>query len=302
MLTRRPCWFVVIFSVLGLAGLGPVIVVAQQEANEQELEKEMQASSEEHMRFELGVNDITTPSIAAVLKDLGSFQPVPLETIATNNREAVFANRMQTALHFGSLVADGFMLTVAERPTDVQEVGKALIRQSRALGVGDRLTMRSKSLFELSDKGDWVGMRQELVQTQGDVEKSMLELRDEEMAHMISLGGWLRGYQLAAESCSISYSPDRSRILARAEIIDYYLDRLDTLHPRLKQTEFATKLISEIKEIKQITLETENGVLTEEQVRKARDASDRAIAVALGPVDAEGRLLKSEAPAAVSPN
>ena len=266
---------------------------AQPETEEQRLDREMRESSEEHMRLELGVNEITAPSIAAVLRDLGTFQPVPMSTIAQNDREAVYANRMQTAIHFGSLVADGFMLTIAERPTDIQDVGKALIRQSRALGVSDRLTKRSKSLFELSEKGDWIGMREELARTQSDVEKSMLDLRDEEMAHMISLGGWLRGFQLAAKSCATSYSADRSRILARAEIIDYFLDRLDTLHPRLKKTDYATNLTSSLRELKTLTLEANEGSLTQEQTLLASDIADRAVGIALGPVDAEGRILKT---------
>jgi len=266
---------------------------AQPETEEQRLDREMRESSEEHMRLELGVNEITAPSIAAVLRDLGTFQPVPMSTIAQNDREAVYANRMQTAIHFGSLVADGFMLTIAERPTDVQDVGKALIRQSRALGVSDRLTKRSKSLFELSEKGDWIGMREELARTQSDVEKSMLDLRDEEMAHMISLGGWLRGFQLAAKSCATSYSADRSRILARAEIVDYFLDRLDTLHPRLKKTDYATNLTSSLRELKTLTLEANEGSLTQEQTLLASDIADRAVGIALGPVDAEGRILKT---------
>ncbi len=274
---------------------GPEAALSQQqETEEQRLDREMRESSEEHMRLELGVNDVTAPSIAAVLRDLGSFQPVPLETIAQNNREAVYANRMQTAIHFGSLVADGFMLTIAERAAEIQDIGKALIRQSRALGVSDRLTKRSKSLFELSEKGDWIGMREELARTQTDVEKSMLDLRDEEMAHMISLGGWLRGFQLAAKSCATSYSADRSRILARTEIIDYYLDRLDTLHPRLKKTDYVMNLTSSLRELRTLTLEADGGSLTQEQTLRASDIADRAVGIALGPVDAEGRILKTD--------
>ena len=53
-------------------------------------------------------------------------------------------------------------------------------------------------------------MREELIRTQADVEKTMIDLHDEEMSHMISLGGWLRGFQLAANSCAQSYSRGQS--------------------------------------------------------------------------------------------
>lgn len=280
----------VVFSLLA----GAAVLSAQepeQPPMDRQLEKELQKSSDEHMRDELGVNDITTPLIATILKDFGTFQPIPLDLIAQTPLDATYENRLQTSLFFGSLVADGFMLTIAERPQDVQNIGRSLIKQSRALGVGDRLTSRSKSLFELSDKGDWQGMREELVRTQGDVEKSMLDLRDEEMAHMISLGGWLRGFQLAAYSTVQRYTPEKAGILGRPEIMDYYLDRLDTLHPRLKKTEFVTALIAKLKELRLLATNAETGVLTEAEVKKMSDLANEAEAIALGPVDSDGKII-----------
>ena len=256
------------------------------------IDTELKQSSDDYMREELGVNPITTPSIQDILKQLELFRPIPLELIDSAKRDATFNNRLQTAMHFGSLVADGFMLTLAERPKDVQDVGKALIRQARALGVGERLTKRSKSLLEFSDKGDWLGMRQELVRTQQDVETSMLELRDEEMAHMISLGGWLRGFQLGAASTVTSYTPNKARILGNVEIMDYFLDRLSTLHPRLKKTEFVKTLTERIKEIRNLTAENQGSVLSPDQVAKVRDLANEAEAAAVAKVDEEGNFEK----------
>jgi len=261
---------------------------------QQDIDAELQRSSDEHMREELGVNPITTPSIQEVLKQLEVFRPVPVALIDSANREATFNNRLQTAMHFGSLVADGFLLTLAERPQDLQDVGKALIRQARALGVGERLTKRSKSLLEFSDKGDWMGMRQELVRTQQDVETSMLELRDEEMAHMISLGGWLRGFQLGANSTADAYSPAKAQVLGNTEIMDYFLDRLDTLHPRLKKTEMVTVLTNRLKEIRAAAAEAGGKALTAAQVEKIRGLANEAEATATARVDEEGQFEKAK--------
>ena len=258
------------------------------------IDTELKQSSDDYMREELGVNPITTPSIQDILKQLELFRPIPVELIGSAKRDATFNNRLQTAMHFGSLVADGFMLTLAERPKDIQDVGKALIRQARALGVGERLTKRSKSLLELSDKGDWLGMRQELVRTQQDVETSMLELRDEEMAHMISLGGWLRGFQLGANSTASSYTPNKAKILANADNIDYFLDRLSTLHPRLKKTEFVKTLTERIRGIRNLITENQGQALTPDQVAKIRDLANEAEAAAVAKVDEEGNFEKTK--------
>ena len=244
------------------------------------------------MREELGVNPITSPSIASLLNDLEVFRPIPIKLIEATDHSASFGNRLQTALHFGSLVADGFMFTLAERPQDIQNIGKELIRESKALGVGGRLTKRSKSLFELSDKGDWVGMREELVRTQEDVEQSMMELHDEEMAHMISLGGWLRGFQLGATSTQERYSEAKAKILGRIEVVEYFLDRLDTLKPDLKQTEMVSALIGRLREIRLVMVEASGQTLTEAQVARLKKLADQAETVATAKVDADGKFLE----------
>jgi hypothetical protein len=278
-----------VFFILASLLLG---VPAGFSQTEEQFSEDLRESSEEHMREELGVNPITSPSIAGLLNDLEIFRPIPIKLIESTDHSASFGNRLQTALHFGSLVADGFMFTLAERPQDIQNIGKELIRESKALGVGGRLTKRSKSLFELSDKGDWVGMREELVRTQEDVEQSMMELHDEEMAHMISLGGWLRGFQLGATSTMERYSEAKAKILGRIEVVEYFLDRLDTLKPDLKQTEMVSALIGRLREIRLVMVEASGQTLTEAQVARLKKLADQAEAVATAKVDADGNFLE----------
>ena len=278
-----------VFSILASLLLG---VPAGFSQTEEQFSEDLRESSEEHMREELGVNPITSPSIAKLLNDLEIFRPIPIKLIEATDHSASFGNRLQTALHFGSLVADGFMFTLAERPQDIQNIGKELIRESKALGVGGRLTKRSKSLFELSDKGDWVGMREELVRTQEDVEQSMMELHDEEMAHMISLGGWLRGFQLGATSTVERYSEAKAKILGRIEVVEYFLDRLDTLKPDLKQTEMVSALIGRLREIRLVMVEASGQTLTEAQVARLKKLADQAEAVATAKVDPDGNFLE----------
>ncbi len=281
-------------AILIIASIGFMLTLSARAQND--IEAELKASSDEHMREELGINPVTSPSIATLLNDLEAFRPAPLKLLDATSRETSFNNRLQTALHFGSLVADGFILTIAERPKDVQDVGKELIRQARALGIGERLTKRSKSLLDLSDKGDWIGMRQELVRTQEDVENTMMELRDEEMAHIVSLGGWLRGFQIGTTSTAEKYTPAKADILAKADVIDYFIDRLETLNPDLKQTEMVSALVEGIKKIRLVLIETQGVTPTEAQVAKLKQLADEAHAIATARVDEEGRFTKSPNP------
>lgn len=256
-----------------------------------QLEIMLDESSELHMREELGVNPITAPAIRNLLNQLDQFRPVPMELIAQNKRDLTFANRLQTAMHFGSLVADGFMLTLAERQADIEDIGRALIRQANNLGVGDRLTRRSKSILEKSSRGDWIGMRQELINTQGDVEDAMMELRDEEVAHLVSFGGWLRGFQLSTNATADNYFPSRAEALVNDEVMEYFQDRLSTLHPQMLQTELVTGIRNKLGQIREIGIAAKGRAPTREEVEQMRTLANEIFLLSVSPVNEEGRII-----------
>jgi hypothetical protein len=268
--------------------LSTALVTAQ---SADQLERMLDESSEQHMREELGVNPITAPAIRNLLNQLDQFRPVPMELIAQNKRDLTFANRLQTAMHFGSLVADGFMLTLAERQADIEDIGRALIRQANNLGVGDRLTRRSKSILEKSSRGDWIGMRQELINTQGDVEDAMMDLRDEEVAHLVSFGGWMRGFQLSANATAENYFPSRAEALVNDEVMEYFQDRLSTLHPRMLQTELVEGIRNKLGQIRAIGLEAKGRPPTREEVAQMRTLANEIFLLSMSPVNEEGRVV-----------
>src|SRR5205823_6439262 len=95
---------------------------------------------------------------------------------------------------------------------------------------------------ELGSRGDWPRMRQELITTQTDVEQAMIELRDEKMAHLISLGGWLRGLEICARAVELDFSPQRAKLLAQPDLVDYFESEVQTLPPALAHLPLFEKL------------------------------------------------------------
>lgn len=256
-----------------------------------EMEEGFTEGSETHMREELGVNDTTTPPIQKLLMDLDNFQPIPMKLVEANDLDATFPNRFQTALHFGSLVADGFVIVINERAQGIQDLGRALLRQARALGVGDSMTRRAASLIDLGQKGDWPRLREELVKTQGDVEQAMLNLHDEEMAHLISFGGWLRGFQLAVNATAENYTPQRAQGLQRLDVMSYFIDRLDTLNPRVKQTKLVSLLISDLNTIYSIASKADARPLSQSEVKDIQKLANEMVGAALSKADDKDGIL-----------
>ena len=221
-------------------------------------------SKDQDYREELGVNEFTAPSIEKLFNTLDSLKPIPINALVRPVTELNTAERSKYALSFGVLIGDGFLDVEAEQNKDIESLGRELIRRAKVLGVEQRVSRHSRKLLDLAKQNDWNRLRKELIVTQEDVEKALLELRDEPIVHLLSLGGWIRGLQIAAASVAADYSPERAKTLRNIELLDYYLDRLNTLSPRLKRSELVQKITAQL-EIVQTTFK-ESEVLSPAQV------------------------------------
>lgn len=248
---------------------------------------------DDYAREELGVNEVTTPSIQRLFTELEVFKPIPVSLIADTDFDRVYNNRFQTSLNFGSLICDGFFAVVAEQKPLIQKVGRALLRQAKSLAVGQRLASHANSLLDIGQRGDWSELKLELIKTQSDVEQAMIELRDEEMAHMISLGGWLRGFEVGAIVTAENYTPQRAAGLMKTDVMDYFLDRLSTLNPRLKNTELVTGITSRLQTIRKIAGEASDRAPSKSEVEQMRDLAVEINKIASSQVDSEGRIIKA---------
>jgi hypothetical protein len=193
-------------------------------------------SEGEHEREELGVNRYTIPRIDRLFEQLDKLRPLPFDQLWRPLPTAGTTQREVKGLVFGGLVADGFLIVAGKKQNLVDELGRVLIREARGLGVGDSVTRHSASLSELGRAGKWQAVRKELSATQDDVEKAMIALRDEKLAALISLGGWLRGLEMTSAAVQANYSPERARVLQQPELVEYFAEELATLPPQVEES------------------------------------------------------------------
>ena len=206
----------------------------------------------EHEREELGINPYTAPSVAEIFQQLDDLKPLPYEQLKREFPQAAHASREQMGMVFGGLVADGFLIVEAQKRNLVEDLGRVLLRQARSLGVGDRVMRHSASLTELGKKGDWGAVRRELISTQQDVEEAMTELKDQKMAHLISLGGWLRGLEICAGAVESNYTPDRAAVLWQRDLINYFAEEMKTLPPTIAHKPLFEKVRAGVNSIRDL--------------------------------------------------
>jgi hypothetical protein len=138
-------------------------------------------------------------------------------------------NRAQVALLLGTVIAEGFIAVEAEDSERVKDIGKEVLVLAEAINVRKAVIARSKSITEKAEAKDWRAVRKEFDGALLDVRTAMQELGDDELAQLVSIGGWLRGTQVLTSIVSKSYSPDGAELLYQPQLLDYFTKKLDGL-------------------------------------------------------------------------
>ena len=189
---------------------------------EAKLTKEQMAGAER-------ITGITVPSpsefFAAIDKagkpDWVSFyrQPVPTS----------YPSRPQTAINLGALVTDGYVAVEAQDGQQVKNIGKDIITLSRALGVGEDVLNRGKSISDFADKNDWIALREELEATTNEVRRAMSDQRDDALSALITAGAWLRALQVGSRAAELSGEESSAALLRQPALVAFLRACLEKL-------------------------------------------------------------------------
>jgi len=208
--------------------LATLVIVPAQEVPEDLI-------GDEHVREEFGVNHFTTPSIKKLFEDLDDLGTLPYDKLKREIPKSIPRDRSLVALGLGILIADGFLVVQAEKVSELESIGRAVLKQAKVLGAGMRVTRHTKSILESSGLGEWDQLKEELAKTQSDVEAEMVLLRDVDIAHLVALGGWLRAFEIAAVTASDPYAERKATKLARPDVCAYFIETLRGLEPKLQE-------------------------------------------------------------------
>ena len=203
------------------------------------------------------VEDVIVPvpsEVFGVLDKLGS--PNWHEVLQTEKPSAP-GPRAQTALLLGDVIAEGFIAVEAQEPEQVKKIGKKVLELSKALGVQKAVVARSSAIIEFADKKDWPRVRRELDGALSDVKQAMAELHDEELAQLVSLGGWLRGTEALTQLVKRSYTKDSAELLHQPALLDYFDRRLAHMTARLRNDEVVARIQKRLPEIRPLVGEAD---------------------------------------------
>lgn len=266
-------------AVVVLAGLLGGSLMAQERVMRREIPEDL--LDDDHVRAELGVNEFTAPSIAKLFDTLQFLMPLPLIETERKATERMPLDRADLAIELGFLIADGFLIVQAGQLEKVEGLATEMTRYGKALGAGDRINRHAAGLLESAEKQDVEQLKKELAATQRDVEIELVTLRDADLAHLISLGGWIRALEVATVAVDNQFSPERARKVMREDIADYYTASIAGLEPRISERPNYLEmrnLLSGLRNEMVIPLDREP---TPEKVKEIREQAEYLVKLAL---------------------
>ena len=145
----------------------------------------------------------------------------------------------------GGLGGDAAGEELGDDVLEGHEAGRAHLHEPREqrrhlhageqLGAGDRVNRHAASLLECAKNKNVAQLKKELSSTQRDVEAELVSLRDADLAHLISLGGWIRALEVSTVAVDKQFSVERARKVMREDIADYYTESVAGLEPRISE-------------------------------------------------------------------
>ena len=271
----RLAWLIGLFAAL-------VLPLAAQEENSP-LKGGIPADllDDPHVREELGVNEFTAPSIAKLFDTLQFLMPLPIADTERKMPARMPLDRADLAVELGFLIADGFLVVQAGQMEKVEDLAADLTRYGKALGAGERVNRHAASLLESAKKQEVVQLKKELAATQRDVELELVSLRDADLAHLISLGGWIRALEVSSVAVDKQFSPERARKVMREDIADYYADTVSSLEPKISERPNYIQLRDLLITLKTEMTIPEGKAPTPENIKQLRGQAAKLVALAL---------------------
>lgn len=188
-----------------------------------------------------------------------------------------FPTRPQTALNLGALVTDGYLAVEAQDGQQVRNTGKDIIALAKALGVGDDVLMRGKSISDFADKNDWFALREELDATSNEVRRAMLSQRDEALASLISVGAWIRALQAGSQAAALTGEPPSHALLRQPALVAMLREDLCRLPENARGGPVVTRADMTLAAVEQMMSSPPDEPFGEQRVSAIRETTSQLV-------------------------
>ncbi len=186
-------------------------------------------------------------------------------------------NRAQVALLLGTVIADGFIAVEAKDSEKVKEIGREVLNLASAINVREAVIARSKSIVDKAEKKRWTEVRVEFDGALQDVRGAMQELNDEDLAQLVSLGGWVRGTDVLTSLVGQEFRPEKAELLHQPDLITYFARRIDKMDSKLRRDPLVRDIRKALDQMRPLVGKEDGSSITKEDVKRINDISSKLI-------------------------
>ena len=230
---------------------------------------------DEYFRRESALNEFTVPSIAKVFNELEEISPLSYSNNHLKNHERLPLDRTKLAMRLGSLIANGFIAVQTGHSEDVPTLATHLSRYAKAMGAGDQIKRHVASLLDHAKSKDLNALKKALAATQRDVERELVSLRDPDLSHLISIGGWLQALEAAATAVDKKFTPERAQLLFREDVADYYSESIGSLNPAISELSHVKQMREFLQGLRSAMTLAEDAEPTPEGVEEIKEVATK---------------------------
>jgi hypothetical protein len=229
------------------------------------------------------INDVLVPVPSEIFNTLDKFAHSNWRGVQRTElaQWTPHADEAEIALLLGAVIAEGFVAVEAEDAVETKNIGRAVLTLARGLGVEKAVLRRSRSIVEHAERGDWSGVRKEWDGVLPDVERGMNELKSEQLAQLVSLGGWLRGTEALSLLVLQNYTREDAALLRQPALLDYFEKQLTGMNGDMRTKPILVRMREGLRKIR-LLLASEGAQISQKKVKEIAAISEELLR-GLGP-------------------
>jgi len=240
-----------------------IVVADETKPEKQPLNKELL----EQFGSKLEINYlIPRPAVIAEILHQNQFKFTGEITPEKSNK---YAGSVKIALNLGSRCTDGIMMVYGEKKSSDQaldDLGQTILKLTEDLGLENNLkgidplkgALKSKNQDEIRKSIDNLFAESELFLRQRD---------DNDLAMLVSLGGWIELMYYASGELSTNYQPQSSKVLALDNIVSVYINALSKLKTFVQESPVLLTIAKQLPDIKKLMDNPTDQPISQEAVK-----------------------------------
>lgn len=211
--------------------------------------------------------NVVLPSPSQLFSALDKSPNIDWESLVEVNQETNYLSETEIALNIGSRSADALILTYAN---DYEGAGKLWVTikdLATRLNLDTIINEKQEIIRQALDERETRDLLQALDSVHAAIENYLRETQQEDLAILVSLGGWLEALHLTTQWLSEHYNTDLAELISQSHIAERYEELLSSMNQIRRDNETLSQIALALPQIKELTEVEQGNVITQEKVQ-----------------------------------